>query len=225
MKKLIVFLAALSLISCSDDDGNKTKNLFLESLTIVSPGNGGGGGAIEFTYNDDKQLKSLSGNGTDFTIGYDEGRIISVHSSGSNGINYELGYQDGKLTTLTKDGTEYEVTLSNDGKTYTIAGLERAFTVNEDNDVASITEGTTAYPFIYDNKYKGPMYSVKAENIFVLQFLLSAPYIFSRRPASDFLTYTAQNTYNSDGYLQKAVLVISGQTEPSATIYYNYTEL
>src|SRR4051812_47134490 len=112
MKRLILLFASLCLVSCSDDDGDKQKTLFVESLTIVSPG-GGGGGALEFAYTDERQLKTLSASGTIFTMTYKNGRLSSFASevNGVEGEVYKFGYDDeGILESLKVNDQEYEVT-------------------------------------------------------------------------------------------------------------------
>lgn len=226
MKRLILLFASLCLVSCSDDDGDKQKTLFLESLSIVSPG-GGGGGALEFTYNDEKQLKSLSSSGTVYTMAYKNGRLSSLTST-ANGVEgevYKFGYDnDGILESLKVGAEEYEVTYDDDDKKYTVEGLGRAFTLNSDNDIISIEQGADEITFEYEKEGKGPMFSAQGD-FYLVAFLLNSPYVMSRRPAAEFQTYIATNTFNSDGYLQKAILTVEDEEDPTATIYYNYTGL
>jgi hypothetical protein len=226
MKRLILLFASLCLVSCSDDDGDKQKALFVESLTIVSPG-GGGGGALEFAYNDERQLKTLSASGTIFTMAYKNGRLSSFASevNGVEGEVYKFGYDDeGILESLKVNDQEYEVTYDDDDKKYTIEGLDRAFTLNNDNDIISIEQGADEIVFDYEKEGKGPMFNVQGD-FYLIAFLLNSPYVMSKRPASEFQSYIATNTFNSDGYLQKAILTVEDEEDPSATIYYNYTEL
>lgn len=226
MKRLILLFASLCLVSCSDDDGDKQKTLFVESLTIVSPG-GGGGGALEFTYNDEKQLKTISGSGTIYTMAYKNGRLSSFTTSVNDveGDPYKFSYDDdGILETLKVGAEEYEVTYDDDDKKYTIEGLGRSFTLNDENDIISIEQGADEILFEYEADGKGPMFSVQGD-FYLVAFLLNSPYVMSKRPAAEFQTYIATNTFNSDGYLQKAILTVEDEEDPTATIYYNYTGL
>jgi hypothetical protein len=223
MKKFIVLLMAIGLVSCSDDEGSKTRTLFLESLNVTSPG-GGGSGAIEFTYNDEKQIKTILGSGVEYTMKYKDGRLSSF-SNEDETTSYEFDYDsDGILETLTENGVDHDVTYDEDDRKYTIEDIDRSFTLNEKNDIIEIEQGGETFEFEYDNENKGAMYSLPSE-FYLISFLLNSPYLLSVHPATDFMMYSAENTFNADGYIQKAVLTIDGENEPAATVYYNYIQL
>jgi len=224
MKKIILFLAALLLISCSDDDGNKTKNLFLESIVVANGGSTGG--VIEFTYNDKKQIETFGNKDTQYLFKYEDDRLISITNTKDNTILNRFGYQNGQLNKMEVNGVEYDVTYKEENKEYIVEGLDRSFTLNDENDVASITDpNTEPYVFTYEPKYKGAMYSVKSIDTYLIAFVFNAPYLLSRRAVKDFGGNTFVNTYNDDGYLKRAELTLKGESEPSSVIYYNYTEL
>jgi hypothetical protein len=222
MKKIILFLAALCLLSCSDDDGG-SKKLYLESV-VGTNADGSTSGSINFGYDEKGQLTSLTQGTNGYTIGYKDGLIVSVNTIGG-GASFDLNYEDGKLVSLKQDDASYDVEISSDNRTYTIAGLEESFTINDKGDVTSITQAGTEYLFTYESGKKGPMYSVKTKNLFMLQFLLNGSYVMSRQPISEFLGYTSQRSYNTDGYLQSLDLIGAGQTEPTSTLHYSYTTL
>lgn len=223
MKRLILLLAAVCLVSCSDDDGgSKTKTLFLESVNVTSPGSGGN--SIDFTYNDDKQLKTISGNGIVYTMEYEDGRLSSFADEDET-VSYEFDYDNnGILETFTENGVGHNVIYDEDDRKYTIEDVDRSFTLNENNDIILIEQGGESFEFEYGNENKGSMYSSPSE-IYLISFLLNSPYLFSVYPITSFMMYTAENTFNADGYIQKAILTIDGEENPTATVYYNYTEL
>jgi len=230
MKKLILLFSALCLISCSDDDGadaNKPRTLFVESA-FVSNASGSGGGAIEFSYNDEKQLNTVLVSGTLCKMTYKDGKMIAMETSagGVAGDAYEFGYDDDGILESLKAGNAdpYDVTYDSDEKKYTIAAMDRSFALNDDNDITAITIGTQEVFFTYDDKGKGPMYDVKGD-FYMAAFILTTPFIMSKRPALEFQGFTSENILNADGYLSKSLLSVQDAEKPSTTIYYSYTTL
>lgn len=224
MKKFILLFTAICLMSCSDDDGGtKTRTLYLEALTITNPG-GGGGGALELVYNDEKKIKTIKGSGLTYNIKYKDGRLASI-ATPDDTTTFEFEYdENGILETVTQDGVDHDVTYDEDDREYTIPGLERGFTLNENNDIVSIKQGADDYDFAYDNDNKGSMHSMSSD-IYLLAYFVNAHYLLSIHPATEFIGYTAENSFNSDGYIKKAILTIDGQEEPASIVYYSYTEL
>lgn len=214
-------------MSCSDDDSadaNKPRTLYVESIVIASA-DGGGGGGIELTYNKDKLIETISSGGTTFELDYKSGKLFSLTSEGANPTDIKFGYDsNGILDTYTVNDEDYEVTYDEDNKKYTIEGLERSFTLDDNNDIITIGQGGNEYEFEFDTEGKGSLFSGQ-EDSYLIAFALNVPYILSKRPATLYATYAIENTLNADGYIYKAVLTMENANEPSATIYYNYIAL
>lgn len=228
MKRLILLFAALCLTACSDDDGSdagKQQTLFVASHVTVYTG-GGGGGAFEFEYNDEKLLTKLNAHGILYTMTYEKEKITTITSSAGKVEVFSFEYdEEGILKSLQFDDLPpFEVAYDSDENKYTIADLGASFTLNDDNDVIEIKRGVQTKLYAYDTKAKGPMLNVKG-NFYLIGFLTNNPYQVSKRPSTEFENYTVQNTFNSDGYLLKAIIIDKESEDEKAATYYNYTAL
>ena len=154
MKKIILLFAALSLVSCSDDDSKKEDKYYVDLVT-VDTGNGTTQ-TLDFDYNDKKQLvKITSTSGTSATITYDGKRIKTIQ-------DYSLTYQDGILVKMADDYQDYNVVYTKSENKYVFSELE--VILNKYNDI--IKMNTSVSSVEYDTSKKGPFYSLNVQDQF-----------------------------------------------------------
>jgi len=229
MKRLILLLASLCLIACSDDDGaaNKQRTLFLDTFGIAL---NGGGGAFEFTYNDDKELETIALGANAFEMNYKDGKMatLTTYANDIKGAIYKFGYDDNGILESIKinDADPLVVTYDSGENKYTIEGLDRSFTLNDKNDIIAAREGTQEILMTHDTNSKGPMYNVQG-NYYLATFLVNFQYLYmaSRHPVTEIANITSSNTFNTDSYLHKSVLTDENSEDVYSTVYYTYIQL
>jgi len=226
MKKFIMFLALVAMVSCSkDDDSNNVAEddvagaqLYLKSATVQYAN--GNPIEVEFEYNDDKELTDLYLGTSHYEITYKNGYVKIFKSSNTT---LEFGYDNNNvLTTITTDGVEQAVAYDDEERSYTMGDV--VYTVNEDNDLSvAAYEGQQGTFLGYDAEKRGAIFNYPTKNPFWIFTFISGPSIFSNKACTSYGTTEIENTFNDDGYLIKAVYRLGGVLQN--TIIYTYEEL
>jgi len=226
MKKFIMFLALVAMVSCSkDDDSNNVAEddvagaqLYLKSATVQYAN--GNPIEVEFEYNDDKELTDLYLGTSHYEITYKNGYVKTFENVNTN---YEFDYDSNNvLTNITTDGVEQAVVYDDEERSYTIG--EMVYTVNEDNDLASAANIDQQGIFIgYDAEKRGAIFNYPTKNPFWIFTFIGGPSIFTNKACTTNGSTEIENTFNDDGYLIKAVYRLGGVLQNSIT--YTYEEL
>jgi len=212
MKKLILLFAALSLVSCSDDDSKNDDKYYVDQLIVEADNTIPV--ILSCGYNDKKQMINIiSSTGYTVAMSYEDNRLKTVMGTS---VNYTLSYEDGVLSSLTSGGETTPVTYDKSTRKYVIQGTEIFL-----NQYGDITKSNNV-EMSYDVSKKGSISSLGTENNFMIGVLLDLSDVFTNRAITEFDSYQLTNTYNSNGYVTKAVFSEGG---PFTTITYSYKKL
>jgi len=214
MKKLILLFAALSLLSCSDDDSDNRKEdkYYVDEITITSDNNATQ--ILDFSYNDKQQIVNISTPGISITIGYEDNRIKTITGSS---YDYSFTYNGDKLTDIKQGDTSNDVVYDSSQNKYTFSG-GMEITLDEYGDILNMNGNE----FSYDISKKGSIASLTTQNNFLLSVLLNLPGLLSSHAITKMGSIDVVNEYNSNGYVSKITLP-DGQLYKTAA--YTYIKL
>jgi len=224
MKKILfAFLAIAMLASCNNDDDSKsTRKLMTTAIVDGDP--------IVFQYDDNKNLKAMSSYGeVIYTFDYDNNNnLIAVSDEDDTDTPFiTIQYQNGQIASITNSGAVIPVTYNQQTNKYVFGGVNiEAGLIG--NDLGTVDEigGDNILTLEYVSDHKGPFYNTPTKNPFLYALLVDLYYFTSTRPiakATDMgETYTAESTYDDEGYVIKSVF---GSEEDGGTIIYQYSEL
>jgi len=211
MKKLILLFAALSLLSCSDDDSKKEDKYYVDEITITSDNNATQ--VLDFSYNDKQQIVNISTPGISVNISYEDNRVKTITGSS---YDYSFTYNGDKLATIKQGDTSSDVAYDSSQNKYTFSGME--VTLNEYNDILKMNGNE----YSYDTSKKGSIASLTTQNNFLLSVLLNLPGLLSSHAVTKMGDINVVNEYNSNGYVSKINLP-DGQLYKTAA--YTYIKL
>lgn len=231
MKKFLALFAALTLAACSgDDDNNEVKqNKFVSTITTSYNDDSADGDVITFLYDDQKHVKSVVASDeiiASFT--YQGDNVASIAGDDSGEAQFNFTYTNNILSGYSAYGDSHPITHNAQANSYDFGDLAAVLYVSgRDFGKAVESDGTIFSEITYDTGKKGALYNVSGNNLFVMTFF-SQLYPFIASNAMTSITessskYTANNTYDNDGYVIKSVLT-STQGEV-VTIDYTYKAL
>jgi hypothetical protein len=215
MKKLILLFAlfaAVVLFSCSDDDSKNDNKYYVDQIVGLS--DNADPLTINCSYNDKKQLVNITTSaGYIVAMTYEGDRLKTLVG---NAVSCSFDYEGGVLSAMTSNGTTLPVVYDKNTRKYTIQDTE--VVLNEYGDIIE-SEGIT---MDYDVSKKGPLASLGTTPNFMIGLLLSAQDIFTNRAITRHGDYQMINTYDSNGYVTKAVFPNGG---PFTSATYSYKKL
>jgi hypothetical protein len=219
MKRILFLLVtAAFVIGCSDDDSKTEEGKFYVDMITVE-GNDGTEQTLDMDYNAQKQLVKMTSGGTTIEFTYEENRLKTVTGGP---YSYYMTYEDGKLAGLTQDQTIYDVEYNSEENSYVFGGTD--VTLNQYNDVTRVFTAWGEDTWSYDTSKKGSAYSFTTENNFLIGLLLNLPELFTSRPVTKDTDAAIENTYDSNGYVIKAVYEdVNGA--PYNAVTYTYIKL
>lgn len=224
MKKLLTLLAAIVLMSCSNDNNGGGTKPYLESALVIYA-NGNDNLNLNFVYNSQKQLVSINSNidYLQWAITYDANKVKSVSRTD---FDATFGYSGDILSSATINGVSSDIQYNSADNKYVFDGLELTLNAHEDVIYNKILTGNTVTnDFIaYDDTKKGALFNLGTHNNFLSFLYFNANVLFASRPALATSIYQITNTYNAAGYLTKAVYT-QQNGQPYLTISYTYTNL
>lgn len=172
--KLPYVLLLFVLMGCSNDDGDRAKDIpadqkFVDRIDITTE-NGAPMQVADFEYDQDKRLSNLAITSLfSMAYTYEDGQLTSIHFLGSEGrILFGFEYDGtGRMETMTKDGIPLPLIYDDMEKTYTVDLGEDGtvvYTINGNEDVEEIrffngqglAENTISYVYTAA-PYKGTM--------------------------------------------------------------------
>lgn len=224
MKKiLLVFLAMAMLVSCNSDDDNKPTQKFMTTAIID-------GDPIVFQYDDNKNLKAMYSYGEPmYTFDYDnDNNLIAVSDEDDTDTPFiTIQYQNGQIASITNSGMTIPVTYNEQTSKYVFGGVNiEAGLVGKDLGTIDEIGGDNILTMEYVSDHKGPFYNTPTKNSFLYALLVDLYYFTSTKPIAKVTdmgeVYTAENTYDDEGYVIKSVLTSGGD---GGTIIFQYSEL
>jgi len=214
MKKFLALFAALTLAACSgDDDKNEVKqNKFVSTITVSYADTPEDVEVLTFLYDDQKHVKSIVDSDETFAaFTYQGDNLVSIADDDTAEAQYNFTYANDIFSGYSSFGELIPITHNAQANTYTLANSGAVLYVSG-RDVGKIVEadGTVNIEVTYDTSKKGALYNVPGNNLFVLTaFSQLYPYISSQAMTSiteSSFKYTANNTYDNDGYISKSIL-------------------
>ena len=229
MKKLFMLFAVALLASCSGDDDKNNNDGPQKLLTSVALNDDPDAGAISFQYDEKKNLKAILEDGdVEYSFTYNNNNELTGINDGNGESFFDIQYDNGQLSGYTAYGETYPITYNEQTKKYVFNSTEievalKGRNLGTVNDIG----GADRLNIDYNDSYKGPMHSVPTKNIFLLSLFLNLYYYVSTSPISAInesgSIYTAENTYDEDGFVIQTIIKSGTQTQ--GTIKFQYSEL
>jgi len=214
MKKIILLFAALSLVSCSDDDSKKEDKYYVDM--VVAEIANGPTVTYEFDYNTKKQLVTMTATASAspeiVTMTYEDNRLKTIGY-------YTLMYEDGVLNSIvsgSQGNQAYPVEYNAAANSYLIDDTN--IFLNKYGDIIKYD----ATEISYDETKKGALSSQSAKNIFLISLLTGVSDMLTFKAVIKDNDYQITNTYDDNGYIKKAVFPAGMYYN---TLTYSYTKL
>jgi len=244
MKKFILVLAVLALVSCSKDDGDATEEdtiigeddniteddnppvvaLYLKTFKVERPNENPLN--IELEYNSQKQVASVNGTGTAFdaVCTYEAGKIKTITKADGG---FVFSYTNNVLTSVMVDNDVINVDYNSDSKTYTFNEWGTDYTLDENNNLVlakyQLIDHVATTLLTYDLTKQGAIYNHASPNNFFIPLFLQFLTYVSPNVLKSYDGYDVVNTFNNAGLPTTAVHKLEGAT--ILTVTYTYTEL
>lgn len=228
MKKLFALLAVVMLVACNSDDDNNGPKKYATAFRI---GTDDTAPWIQLLYDNNNNLTSIVAEGeTEYSFAYNGNELASITYGGPDEApNYQFVYENGKLKgyTIGEDTTLNAISYNEQTKKYTVEDENIEIGLNG-RDLATLgpVGGAAVIDLKYDGSRKGALYNVPTKDFFLLSLFANLYQYAGIRPLTSVTAnsdaYTAENTYDSDGYITQMTLMQGGVEE--YTIQYQYGE-
>lgn len=229
MRKLFMLCAVVLLASCSGDDDKNINEGPKKFMTSIAMNDEPGTGAIQFEYDENKNLKAILENGdVEYSFAYNTNNELTAINDGNSESVIEILYDNGQLSGYMTGGETYPIAYNVQTNKYVFNSTEIEVAL-KGRDLGAVNDagGANRLTLDYNTLYKGPMYNVPTKNIFLLSLFLNLYYYVSTSPVTGITeggtAYTTENTYDEDGFVTQ--MVIESDTQTLATVKFSYSEL